>query len=95
MARRPRKRVAKRRVARRPVRRARHESPETPAPPRRPHNLPTQLTTFIGREREITEVQDLLTRTRLLTLTGSGGCGKTRLALQAATGLLDQHPDGV
>jgi len=48
-------------------------------------NLPLQLTSFIGREREIDEVKHLLTTTRLLTLTGAGGCGKTRLALQVAT----------
>ena len=59
------------------------------------HNLPIQLTTFVGREREIAEVKDLLGTTRLLTLTGSGGCGKTRLALQVAADLLEQYPDGV
>jgi len=45
-----------------------------------PHNLPLQLTSFIGREREIAEVKQLFSRTRFLTLTGVGGCGKTRLA---------------
>jgi predicted ATPase/class 3 adenylate cyclase len=59
------------------------------------HNLPVQLTSFIGRERELTEVKRLLTTTRLLTLTGSGGCGKTRLTLQVAADLLEEHPDGV
>jgi len=58
-------------------------------------NLPVQLTSFIGREKELSEVQDLLARTRLLTLTGSGGCGKTRLALQAAAEMLEAFPDGV
>jgi non-specific serine/threonine protein kinase len=58
-------------------------------------NLPAQLTSFIGREREIAEVTDLLTGTRLLTLTGTGGVGKTRLALQVATALLDRYPQGV
>lgn len=58
-------------------------------------NLPLQLTSFIGREHEIAEVKRLLATTRLLTLTGAGGCGKTRLALRAAEGLLDEYPDGV
>ena len=67
----------------------------SPPSPRRLHNLPTQLTTFIGREREIADVQRLLGTARLLTLTGSGGCGKTRLALQVAADFIDQYPDGV
>lgn len=49
-----------------------------------PNNLPDQLTSFVGRERELDDVRDALAATRLLTLTGAGGCGKTRLALQAA-----------
>jgi non-specific serine/threonine protein kinase len=60
-----------------------------------PHNLPNQLTSFIGREKEITEVKQHLLKVRLVTLTGPGGCGKTRLALQAASGLLDDFRDGV
>jgi non-specific serine/threonine protein kinase len=52
------------------------------------HNLPLQLTSFIGREGEIASVKCLLQSTRLLTLTGAGGCGKTRLALQVAAELL-------
>jgi predicted ATPase/class 3 adenylate cyclase len=60
-----------------------------------PHNLPVQLTSFIGRDREIAEVKRLLTRTRLVTLTGPGGSGKTRLALQAASEVLSAYPDGV
>jgi predicted ATPase len=60
-----------------------------------PNNLPLQLTSFIGREREIAEVERLLATTRLLTLTGSGGCGKTRLALQVAAEMLDSFPNGV
>ena len=60
-----------------------------------PNNLPQQLTSFIGRENEIVEVKKLLGTTRLLTLTGSGGCGKTRLATHVAADLLDAYPDGV
>jgi DNA-binding XRE family transcriptional regulator len=48
-------------------------------------NLPAQLTRFIGREQQIEEVKQLLSASRLVTLTGIGGCGKTRLALQVAT----------
>ncbi len=58
-------------------------------------NLPVPLTSFVGREAEMTEVRHLLQTTRLLTLTGPGGCGKTRLALEAATNLLDEYSDGV
>jgi predicted ATPase/class 3 adenylate cyclase/Tfp pilus assembly protein PilF len=60
-----------------------------------PNNLPTQLTTFIGREREIAEVKRLLSEARLLTLTGWGGAGKTRLALQVAAEVLEGFTDGV
>lgn len=59
-----------------------------------PNNLPQQLTSFIGREREITEAKRLLSAARLLTLIGAGGCGKTRLSLQVAADVLDQYPDG-
>ena len=59
-----------------------------------PNNLPHQVTSFVGRESELVELQRLLTRTRLLTLTGSGGCGKTRLALQVAADSLERFPDG-
>ncbi|MBI5029157.1 MAG: AAA family ATPase [Chloroflexi bacterium] len=58
------------------------------------NNLPIQLTSFIGREREIAEVKRLLGATRLLTLTGSGGAGKTRLALQVASQLIEQYAHG-
>jgi non-specific serine/threonine protein kinase len=58
------------------------------------HNLPQQLTSFIGREKEIAAIKTLLDHTRLLTLTGSGGCGKTRLGLQVAAESLAQYPDG-
>ena len=60
-----------------------------------PNNLPRQLTSFIGREREIEEVKNLLSTTYLLTLTGSGGCGKTRLGTQVLADLLEEFPDGV
>ena len=60
-----------------------------------PNNLPTQLSSFIGRERAITELKSLLSTTRLLTLTGAGGSGKTRLALQVATTLLAEFEYGV
>jgi predicted ATPase/class 3 adenylate cyclase len=60
-----------------------------------PNNLPLQVTSFIGREREMAEVKRLLEGTRLLTVTGAGGTGKTRLALQVAAELLTEYPDGV
>jgi predicted ATPase/class 3 adenylate cyclase len=67
-------------------------------PPRtldaRPSNLPAQLTSFVGREEEVAEVERLLGHTRLLTLTGPGGSGKSRLALAVATDLLTQFRDG-
>ena len=59
-----------------------------------PNNLPQQLTSFIGREKEAAEIEALLARIRVLTLTGSGGCGKTRLSLQVAAESLEQYPDG-
>jgi predicted ATPase/class 3 adenylate cyclase len=58
-------------------------------------NLPTRTSTFIGRENEIAVVRKLLDAHRLVTLTGIGGCGKTRLALQVGAEVLDQYPDGV
>jgi predicted ATPase/class 3 adenylate cyclase len=63
--------------------------------PALPNNLPTQLSAFIGRDREMTEVRALVDSRRLVTLTGSGGTGKTRLALQVAAELLDGSGDGV
>ena len=59
------------------------------------NNLPEQLTSFIGRERELAEIRGLLTKTRLLTLLGMGGLGKTRLGLQVAAELMAEYPDGV
>jgi len=61
----------------------------------RPANLPAQLSAFIGREKELAEVRALVGSSRLVTLTGAGGCGKTRLGLQLAAGLLDGPGDGV
>ena len=58
------------------------------------NNLPQQLTSFIGREREIAEIKRLLSTTRLLTLTGMGGSGKTRLAIQVASDLSCEYPAG-
>lgn len=61
----------------------------------RPSNLPVELSSFIGRRQELREVKRLLTTTRLLNLTGSGGAGKTRLALRAAAEMARGFPDGV
>ena len=60
-----------------------------------PNNLPTQLTSFVGREKEMLEVTQMVKQARLLTLTGSGGTGKTRLSLQVASSILEQFKDGV
>jgi predicted ATPase/class 3 adenylate cyclase len=59
------------------------------------NNLPGELTSFVGRGAELAEVGELLGQVRLLTLTGAGGCGKTRLALQAAAAAMAGHLDGV
>lgn len=59
------------------------------------HNLPAQLTSFIGRERALMDVRRLLSEARLVTLTGPGGCGKTRLALSAAAAVMPDYPGGV
>ena len=59
------------------------------------HNLPAQLTSFIGREKEIPAIRSALLEHRLVTLTGPGGTGKTRLALQVAADLMDEFVDGV
>ncbi|HET9909513.1 MAG TPA: LuxR C-terminal-related transcriptional regulator [Anaerolineales bacterium] len=60
-----------------------------------PNNLPTQLTSFVGREKELADVKRLLQNTHLLTLIGLGGTGKTRLSLEAAGEMLHLYPDGV
>ena len=60
-----------------------------------PNNLPAQLTSFVGREKELADVKRLLSDTHMLTLIGPGGTGKTRLSIQAANDVLSQYPDGV
>jgi predicted ATPase/DNA-binding CsgD family transcriptional regulator len=64
-------------------------------PPRNAGNLPAELTSFVGRRRELSETKRLLTAARLVTLTGMGGVGKTRLALRAGAGMRRAFPDGV
>lgn len=59
-----------------------------------PHNLPVQLTSFVGRRRELEALDIALGDNRLITLTGPGGSGKTRLAIQAAAGVVHDYPDG-
>jgi non-specific serine/threonine protein kinase len=68
-----------------------------PAPPAAgaPNNLPQELSSFVGRTAQIDEIRALLETDRLVTLTGAGGCGKTRLSLRVARALLDRFPDGV
>ena len=60
-----------------------------------PNNLPHQPTSFIGRERELGDVKSMLRSTKLLTLLGMGGLGKTRLSLQVAAEVIHEYPDGV
>jgi predicted ATPase/DNA-binding SARP family transcriptional activator/DNA-binding CsgD family transcriptional regulator/Tfp pilus assembly protein PilF len=71
----------------------RSPSEEASEPPR--HNLPVPRTSFVGRGRELGEIERTLTMTRLLTLVGTGGSGKTRLALRVAADLAGAYPDGV
>jgi predicted ATPase/class 3 adenylate cyclase len=59
------------------------------------NNLPRQLSGFVGREQEITEIRQLLVGTYFLTLTGAGGCGKTRLSCEVGSQVLEEFPDGV
>jgi predicted ATPase/DNA-binding winged helix-turn-helix (wHTH) protein len=68
---------------------------ETNRASRPKHNLPYQLTSFIGREQEIAQLEELVTAHRLVTLTGAGGAGKTRLAIEVASRLVDAFADGV
>ena len=69
--------------------------PPLPSLDSRLTNLPAQMTTFIGREAAMNDVRRLLASHRLLTLTGPGGSGKTRLALQVAAEVVEEYPDGV
>src|SRR5215203_6345124 len=69
-------------------------APEEPAGTAR-RNLPAPRTSFVGREREMIEVKRMMAMTRLLTITGVGGSGKTRLALEVARDLVGAYPDGV
>ncbi len=71
-----------------------HDFPAVRSLDARPNNLPTQLTSFVGRHRELAETGALLRGTRLLTLTGPGGTGKTRLSLQLAAAAADAYPAG-
>ena len=71
------------------------DSGEAPAPAAHLHNLPVQLNSFVGREREIGEIKDILGTSRLVTLTSMGGTGKTRLSLQVAADVMENYPDGV
>ena len=66
-----------------------------PPPPVAKHNLPAQVSSFIGREHELTDLRAMLAHHRLVTLTGVGGIGKTRLALQLAADVADAYADGV
>jgi predicted ATPase/class 3 adenylate cyclase/DNA-binding CsgD family transcriptional regulator len=60
-----------------------------------PNNLPAQFTSFIGRQEQIADLREMLGGVRLLTLSGPGGCGKTRLALEVAGALAEEYPEGV
>ncbi|MGH9010941.1 MAG: ATP-binding protein, partial [Acidimicrobiia bacterium] len=75
------------------------EVPDTlrpePGPGRMRNNLPPSVTSFVGRERELADLYNQLTGARLVTVTGVGGVGKTRLALEVARGAADRFPDGV
>ncbi|HMS32447.1 MAG TPA: tetratricopeptide repeat protein [Ignavibacteria bacterium] len=73
----------------------REEFPSLKTLDARPNNLPVQLTSFIGREKDISAIKEILKSTRLLTLTGPGGTGKTRLSLQVAAEQIDEFNNGV
>jgi predicted ATPase/DNA-binding CsgD family transcriptional regulator len=70
------------------------EFPGTPERGRPPNNLPLRLSSFIGRGREVAEVETMLSDHRLLTLTGPGGAGKTRMAIEVASEVVDAFRDG-
>ncbi|SDI19705.1 Predicted ATPase [Actinokineospora alba] len=69
--------------------------PELVALREAPHNLAAELSSFVGRERELAELTDAIAGTRMLTLTGAGGCGKSRVAHRVGRALLPRFPDGV
>jgi DNA-binding winged helix-turn-helix (wHTH) protein len=64
-------------------------------PDTRRHNLPAEFTSFVGRRKELLKLPGMLASSRLLSLTGAGGVGKTRLALRLASGLVNEFPGGV
>ncbi len=70
-------------------------APASPRNQHRPGNLPQPVTSFVGRENALAELRGRLARDRLVTLTGVGGVGKSRLAMEAAASVADRHPDGV
>jgi transcriptional regulator with XRE-family HTH domain len=78
-----------------PVRRHASTTPVAAVSDSARHNLPLPVTSLVGREAATREVEHLPADTRLLTLTGIGGCGKTRLALEVGRAVIDQYPDGV
>jgi transcriptional regulator with XRE-family HTH domain len=77
-----------------PVRRRAAPQASTPTGEAR-HNLPLAVTSFVGRESEVPEISEVLATTRLLTLAGVGGCGKTRLGVEVARGVMPQYVNGV
>ncbi len=72
-----------------------HEFPPLRTIDFRPNNLPRQLTTFVGRQQQIADAKRILAGSPLLTLTGPGGVGKTRLAIEVGSELLEEYEDGV
>ena len=89
----PETRELYKKIRKRDIKPARVERPTESILP--PHNLPLQLSSFIGREKEQRDIAKLVVRNRLVTLVGTGGIGKTSLALQVGHGLLNEYPDGV
>lgn len=71
------------------------DAPRPPCPQRPRHNLPVALTTLVGRDDDVRRTRKLLETYRLVTITGTAGCGKTRLAIAVAEGLVDRYQDGV